>query len=303
MPATNRAVVRCYNLWDLHRLAGMTDLTEGLFGGRDISYEEAQRIQINTLLDHIRCQQGSDILDIGSGYGTLLEAATSRGANAFGVTISPDQLAFCKRRGTNAELLNYKDALRVHPEWRNRYSGIVANGSMEHCVQPEEALDGLQDHIYTEFFETCYQLLQPGSRLVTTCIHFLRRPDPQEILRGPYAHKWGSELFHFSMLLTLGGAFYPIQDQLTHCARGYFKLEHEGEHTDDYRRTSEEWMCRWKQAFLRPSFYWAMAKKFVGGPRSFIDGFIGNMITQSWNWQFRPPAPTVLKHQVWLRSF
>jgi len=302
MHASEKKVARCYSLLDLHRAAGMLDLTEGLYGGDPLmSYGEAQQQQIAALLDRVHCTSGSSILDIGCGYGTLVSAARRRAASAIGVTISPEQRKYCVESGLDVELLNYRNALEVHPDWRGKFSGIIANGSMEHFVQPKDALAYNQDKLYRELFDICRALLRPGGRFATTCIHFIRRPDPCEIVRGPWVHPRGSELFHLSMLMHMGGAFYPCGDQLERCAQRCFTLHGQMEHTEDYRRTSEEWLRQWKRAFLKPRFYAKVIPGFLRGPRSFVDGFICLLVAQSWNWQFRPPAPTRLLHQTWVR--
>lgn len=303
MQETSAAVVRCYSLWDLQRLAGMIDLTEGIYPPlAKLSYEEAQRVQTDVLLNRVGCDRGSTILDIGCGYGRLVARARECGADAIGVTISPEQVRASRARGVPVELANYRNLLEMHPEWRGSFSGIVANGSAEHFVQPEEALAGQQDQIYSELFRICSELLKPGGRFATTIIHFLRAPQPEDILQGPWAHPWGSDSFHWSMLLKTGGAFYPSLGQLERCAAPYFSMELEEDYTEDYRRTSEEWKRRHLRALLRPAVQWGMVKNFVQGPRSFFDAFVCMVVSQSWLWQFQPPAPTKHLHHVWVKK-
>ncbi len=74
------AVLACYDLLDLSVTGGIEDFTEGIYAGDPKRpYPEAQRLKNEYLLDEIGCRRGSRILDIGCGYGTLLEAAHRRG--------------------------------------------------------------------------------------------------------------------------------------------------------------------------------------------------------------------------------
>jgi cyclopropane fatty-acyl-phospholipid synthase-like methyltransferase len=120
-------VVNCYDFFDRLIPAGMTDLTDGIYhGDESLSYEEAQDNQVNWLLDQVGCTEGSRILDIGCGKGRLLAAAERRGAKAIGITISPQQVDYCRRvRGLDVRLLNYRE---LGEEWNGRFDGIVANG-------------------------------------------------------------------------------------------------------------------------------------------------------------------------------
>jgi cyclopropane fatty-acyl-phospholipid synthase-like methyltransferase len=73
---TAKTVVFCYDLLDLAATGGIEDYAEGIYE-RDLnkSYIDAQRAQVNYLLDEIKCYEGSHILDIGCGNGALLESA------------------------------------------------------------------------------------------------------------------------------------------------------------------------------------------------------------------------------------
>src|SRR5687768_10066689 len=130
---TNSTVVDCYNFWDrVFQRAGVLDYTEGYYNGdRALSYENAQHRQISYLLDEIGCQKGSRILDIGCGNGTLLDEVRRRGATGVGVTISPQQVQCCTRRGLDVRLNNYRT---LSDDWNARFDAVVANGSIEHFV-------------------------------------------------------------------------------------------------------------------------------------------------------------------------
>src|SRR5262245_27236956 len=99
-------VTTCYSLFDAFfpRL-GFYDLTEGIYAGSETSYEETQQNQQNYLLDQVRCGRGTRLLDVGCGYGTLLDRARRRGASGNGLTLSAEQAAHCRRAGLDARVV------------------------------------------------------------------------------------------------------------------------------------------------------------------------------------------------------
>ena len=67
--------MNCYSAVDrLFPTCGLFDLTEGIYD-RDPNtpHEQAQARQHAYLLDQAQCGAGSRVLDLGCGYGTLLE--------------------------------------------------------------------------------------------------------------------------------------------------------------------------------------------------------------------------------------
>jgi len=112
MIETPAVVVNCYDFFDrVFPECGLFDLTEGIYSNDSAtSYEQAQKNQINWILDEVNCRNGSRILDIGCGYGTLLEAAQERGAEAIGITISPPQVQHCRHGELDARLLDYRES-------------------------------------------------------------------------------------------------------------------------------------------------------------------------------------------------
>lgn len=304
---TDPRVVACYSVLDYFMPAcGFDDLTEGMFeGDSQRPYEAAQARQAEVLLDRAGCGPGSRVLDIGCGYGRILKAAADRGARAWGITVSPEQLRRGRRARLEVELRDYKHLGR---EWDGRFDAVLANGSIEHFVQPADAAVGRDHRIYQHLFATVHRLLDPDSRsgrFVTTVIHVPRRPNPDDWLRTPSDFPWGTAPFHFARLTRAFGGWYPIPGQLEACARGYFALVHEEDGTADYRLTSEAWLAgvRRRLHSVRGLGVWLRAlpaaiRRPVHTARM-LRCLLGS---ESWNWQFRgDPAPTLLLRQTWKR--
>lgn len=301
---TAKTVVSCYDLLDLAATGGIEDYTEGVYG-RDLNkpYIDAQRAQANYLLNEIKCGEGSHILDIGCGNGALLQAACERGATGIGITISKPQVKRCRRRGLAVHLMNYRDIPKV-VEWQGTFDSIIANGSVEHFVQPQDAIEGKQDETYRELFKICHKILNSSSkskRIATTIIHFNRKPDPEDLLKSPFSFKWGSDPFHYSILQKAFGGYYPSDGQLEHCAQGLFDLEKEVDGTHDYYLTSEEWLKQFKKSlFFNPWFTARLVGKMIIRPFHTSAMLACLAGAESWAWQFRTEnPPTQLLRQTW----
>jgi cyclopropane fatty-acyl-phospholipid synthase-like methyltransferase len=306
-PTTAPAVTACYDVLDMCRACGIVDLTDGMYlddRNDPSAYLEAQRRQAEYLLDQIDCRTGSRILDLGCGYGRILETATIRGARAAGITVSPPQVTACRIRGLEAHLCDYREIFHEggHPDWEGTFDGIVANGSLEHFVQTEEAAAGLADGRYAELFEICRRLLRPGGKFVTTAIHFRSegQVNPAQIAAGPDRLPKGSVSFHFANLHRSFGGWYPAPGQLERCAAGKFRLIAAEDGTHDYDFTSQYWMRRLRQALVTdPRAWWASLCTFWHRPREAWWMLKCLLWDQSWSFQFRPPAPFQLLRQTW----
>jgi len=289
----------------LFSLVGIEDYTEGIYQDPGTTYEQAQTNQLNFLLDEIQCEQGSRILDIGCGAGTILEEAEKRGARAIGITVSSAQVDRCRKKGLDARLLDYRN---LGDEWNGQFDGIVANGSIEHFVQPQDAMEGRQDFIYQGLFQICHRLLDlrsPSRRFATTTIHFRgARISPNLALRNPLSLPYSSNEFYYAWLAQSFGGYYPVAGQLEKCAKPWFTLEYENDGTYDYYRTSKEWMRRTYAALINPAkmpFVWKEIARWVfRHPRQITMGLLGVLLFRAWIWQFKTkPPPMILLRQTW----
>jgi cyclopropane fatty-acyl-phospholipid synthase-like methyltransferase len=312
MPATERptapAVRTCYDLLSICPIGGITDFTDGKYVDERndrAAYLAAQRRQAEYLLDQARCNSGTRLLDIGCGYGRILQHAAERGAKPVGITISPPQVADCRARGLSVFELNYRNIFGkgANDSWEHSFDAIVANGSLEHFVQVSDAAAGRTDQIYEEMFQICRRLVVDGGRFVTTAIHFriADQFEPNDVLRGPYVYPIRSPEYHFAILMKCFGGWYPAPSQLERCATGHFELIEEEDGTHDYYLTSEYWLRRLKRGIaFDPRVWWALARLLRHHREEAYEMLRLQIWDQSWAWQFRPPAPLQLLRQTWV---
>lgn len=298
-------VETCYDMLDVAFFGKITDFTDGKYNGKDsTTYIKAQEQKADWILNKVKCKKNSSLLDIGCGYGKILETAEKRGANAKGITLSPYQEVRCIKKGLKVSVMNYLD---IPKKWDNSFDGVIANGSMEHFAQVQDAINGKQNKIYIDFFKICHRILKPKTRLATTVIHFSKKINPHEIARGSGAFPQGSDKSHFAKILqeNLGG-WYPYKNQLEKCAKGLFILESRNDGTHDYYLTSEFWLKAIKLALrTKPRVYVSIIGKFFKNPRAAWGMLDTWLFSQSWMWQFRPrkdgSTPTILYRDVWKR--
>ncbi len=304
--ATSERVVTCYTILDqLMTACGFTDYTDGMYEGQpDRSYADAQRRQAEVLLDRAGVQSGSALLDVGCGNGRLLRTAQDRGARATGLTVSPTQVLGGRAQQLDVRLLDYKHVGRTLD---GLFDAVIANGSLEHFAKPEEALVGADGDVYRGMFEMAHRVLRPGAEgtFVTTAIHFRQRPDPRVMMGAEGGFPAGSDAFHWSRLNRSFGGWYPSPGQLERCADGLFELVHEEDGTEDYLRTSDEWVRGAWRSFRSPRALVVatrMVPLMMQEREQTLDLFRCLLMSESWNWQFRGnPSPTVLLRQTWKR--
>ncbi len=160
------------------RLGDYADFTAAFFDGDFTkTLTEAQRDKHAWILAGLGFQPGQRILDIGSGWGNMLEAIRQRGGTAVGLTLSRAQVRYSVGRGLDAWLQDWKT---VDPVLLGMFDGVVSIGAFEHFCSIEEYLAGQQDQIYQDFFRLCAAVLRPGGKVfLQTMIWGNLAPDPR----------------------------------------------------------------------------------------------------------------------------
>src|SRR5207302_3785082 len=122
------------------------------------------------------------------------------------------------------------------------------------------------------------------------------------VLRFPWRLPRNSAERHFAYLFRGFGGWYPARGQLERCANGYFDLIAEVDGTDDYRRTSEHWLATVRGSLVSWTGLKAIGKSLpvlARQPGQYLMLIWALLASESWNWQFRLPAPTRLLRQTW----
>jgi SAM-dependent methyltransferase len=280
--------------------AGIRDLADGEYEPSDKTFEDGIDRQINYLLDQAGCTRpGFRLLDIGCGYGRLLRKAKERGARAVGVNVSVEQVNYCNDHDLQVYCCTYRDLLES-PEWHRQFDGVIANGSLEHWVQPEDVQAGKMNEI---FAHKVIDPDMPDTRYVTTALHVRHALNPEDLLTPWYRLPLGSDRRHFSHLHHWFGGYYPVFGQLEKCARPYFSLEKEVDGTVGYKIASEYRMARMRRGlFTNPKLVWGIVKALARHPYATATLLEGYFIEQTWDWQFRgKEPPTTLLRQTWKR--
>jgi hypothetical protein len=123
------------------------------------------------------------------------------------------------------------------------------------------------------------------------------------LVNPPRLYSRGSDNHHYSLLAGSFGGCYPTVGQLERCANGFFAPARAVDGTDDYRRTSEEWLKRVRATIRSRQGLKILAESLplvLKNPRQFATMVECMLWTESWNWQFRGPnPPTRLLRHTW----
>ncbi|MBX7071603.1 MAG: class I SAM-dependent methyltransferase [Pirellulales bacterium] len=302
-----KLVELCYTLVHAAEAVGIVDLADGEFLPGEQTLETGIERQLNYLLDEVGCcRPGFRLLEIGCGYGHLLKLAAERGARAVGVNISPEQVHYCRDCRLKAYCCNYRDLLEADAR-HGQFDGVIANGSLEHWVQPEDVQAGRMDSIYHESFEIVNRLLDPSApaaRYVTTAIHVKREVRPEYLLTPWRQLPRGSDRRHFSLLHHWMGGYYPVDGQLATCAQPYFSLIAEVDGTSGYKAANDIRMRRMLRGlYTNPKLVWRIGRALARYPRVTRTMIQSYFVERSWDWQFQgdDPPMKLLRH-TWQRN-
>jgi cyclopropane-fatty-acyl-phospholipid synthase len=215
-------------------------------GDFSLSLEEAQRRKHDYVAEQIGIGPGRRILDLGCGWGPLLEYVRGHDGAGVGVTLSSAQLAACRRHGLDVRLADARTVTRAS---FGRFDGVASLGAFEHFCSPEEFQAGRQDEIYGDLFERVASLLPDGARFYLQTMVFGRNMIPAnrinlEALRAVPPR--GSDEWLIALLgRQFPGSWLPFgQEQVIACAEPRFGLVSSVNGRLDYIETIHQWNAR-----------------------------------------------------------
>jgi cyclopropane-fatty-acyl-phospholipid synthase len=198
----------------------------------DGSLAEAQRRKLDYFGARL-AGRGGRLLDVGCGWGGLLEQLTRHHGfgPAVGLTLSRTQAAFVERRGLPGVSVRLEHWADHDPE--EPYDAITCIEATEHFASDRVDADAKVE-IYRSFFERCAGWLRPGGRigLQLICLDNVGHAGSRAG-RGPLSELIRTVIFPESMPGSLG--------ELALGWETHFRLVELLDHTAHYVRTFRAW--------------------------------------------------------------
>lgn len=180
-----------YRQW----LDGFMQYSCAYFCDRDDDLDSAQRAKLEHICRKLRLKPGDRLLDIGSGWGGLLEYAVANyNVTALGVTLSEQQAAEANTRFERAGIDNFaRVEVMDYREVVGEFDKIVSVGMVEHVGKARLA----------EYFQRAYSLLVPGGVFLCHGISVAwdKQPTPR---KGSFVHRYvfpDGELVPISLMM------------------------------------------------------------------------------------------------------
>ena len=141
-----------YRLWLDRSMSYSSALYRAVDDGE---LESAQRAKYRRLLRRLHAEPGQSVLEIGCGWGGFAEIAVREGLQVTGLTLSPAQLEWARKRVPEADL-----RLQDYRDTSERFDHIVSI----------EMFEAVGERWWPTYFRTIARALKPGGRTVIQSI-------------------------------------------------------------------------------------------------------------------------------------
>jgi len=222
-------------------------------GDFSLTLEQAQRRKHEYVAEQLGIGPGARVLDLGCGWGPLLDFVRRRGASGVGVTMSSAQVGACRRHGLDVHL---KDARKLTQEDFGSFDAVASLGSFEHFCSPEDYDAGRQEELYRDLFARIAGLIPGGGRFYLQTMVFGRNMIPREEISIDAPRD--SDAWHLALMgYQFPGSFLPFgQEQLVRTADPHFRLLSSESGRLDYIET----ILQWRKRFAEPSLKKTLVK-------------------------------------------
>jgi len=209
-----------YRQW----LDGRMQYSCGYFCNSEDDLDAAQTAKLEHICRKLRLAPGDRLLDIGSGWGGLLEYAVANfGVTGLGVTLSEPQAAEANERFARAGIDQLaRVEIQDYREIEGTFDKLVSVGMIEHVGASRLG----------EYFERAYQLLNPGGVFLCHGISVAwdRQPSPR---RGSFMRRY----------VFPDGELVPISSLLREAERAGFEVRDVESLREHYARTLRHWVA------------------------------------------------------------
>ncbi len=233
-------------------------------GDFSMSLEEAQKQKHKFIADSLNIGKGSKVLDMACGWGPFMNYINNeRGATSIGLTLSEGQAKACQNNGMNVLV---QDCRTVTPEDYGTFDAVTCIGGLEHFCSVEEWKAGKQEKVYSDFFETVYNLLPTGGRFYMQTMTFSKNMLEYKDI-DVTAEKGSASHVLALMMKEFPGSWLPYGPEMViRNAEPRFKLISQSSGRLDYIETIGQWRKRFRKFGLKK--YWLYLSLL---PRYFTD--------------------------------
>jgi cyclopropane-fatty-acyl-phospholipid synthase len=221
-----------FNLWLDRRMI----YSCALFEGTD-DLEQAQINKLKWFHDKARVTPAKRVLDIGCGWGGLMEfLAGEMGVNdVTGITLSHAQFSAIKEKaapGVSVELISYLD---YQPQ--KKFDALISIGMFEHIATPEQVRGGENIRIYRDYFRRAWEWTNIGAWFGLQSVIGALLPRKREDLRDL---GWGTSTI-------FPGAITPRPEAILSALNPYWEVMELWTRREHYAKTAAAWLSRLQQ--------------------------------------------------------
>jgi cyclopropane-fatty-acyl-phospholipid synthase len=248
-------------------------------GDFSMSLEDAQRRKHEYIAERIGIGPGRRMLDLGCGWGPLLQFVRERGGQGVGVTLSSAQAESCRRHGLDVHLL---DVRAIDRDTFGGFDAVASLGAFEHFCSPEDYRAGRQDDIYRDVFARAARVLPDRGRLYLQTMVFGRNMIPIDAVSID-APRHSDAWYVALMQHQFPGSFLPFgSEQVIHAAEPHFSLVESSSGRRDYIETIRQWRARFAKRSLRKTLLKArLVPRYLTSPEfrlAFTSGVSANSV-------------------------
>ena len=145
--------------------------------------EEAQKNKIDHIVKKLDIKKGQKILEVGCGWGGMaFEIAKQKGCEVTGISLSKNQINYCKKKAKELGLDNQVNfELADYREIQGQYDRIYSVGMFEHVGKK----------FYKIFFESMNKLLKDDGIFLLHTIGVVDKPSPPNKFINKYIFPGG----------------------------------------------------------------------------------------------------------------